>query len=990
MLTKQLHENPEILCLGREPDRAYAIPASSPEKALLRKESSDRFLSLNGLWQFRYYPSAEGFSFPGGDAFDSVSVPSNWQILGYDNHQYTNVYYPFPYDPPFVPKENPLGHYRKVFSFEKKGDERCFLNFEGVDSCYYLYLNGTFIGYNQVSHCTGEFELTEHLVNGENILDVVVLKWCDGSYFEDQDKFRMSGIFRDVYLLIRPLDFVRDYFVKVSFDKGYKKAVIEIETICTGEHLHKELSLQSPDGTVIATAATREDYVCLKVENPSLWTAETPILYLLTIRTADEAICDEIGLREVKIEESVFQVNGKPVKLRGVNRHDSYPDTGYVSSKEQMLLDLTLMKQHNVNAIRTSHYPNAPEFLKLCDQYGFYVMDEADMEAHGVVTSEGPYDLSLFQLLANDERYRHVFVDRVERMVHRDKNRPCVVIWSLGNESGYGVGPRSAGLRVKELDSSRPVQYESIYTSFVKHADEPCEELDMVSRMYPPIEEIQSYYLANKEEKRPFILCEFCHAMGNSPGDLADYYALINSTDRIVGAFVWEWCDHAVILGEKDGKRLYGYGGDSGEYQHDGNFCVDGLVYPDRRPHTGLLELGQAIKPAFITLEDGRFYLENRMDFQNLTDKLTIRYEIQKDGVTVQTGDIPEISVPARSKVSLPVPFLKKYDNLTYIRFDYIQKADDGLLKKGHLIGFDQLCLSKESPALPEKRSGSPLRITEDDRTILLEGDKFSYRFNKKAGSFDLLRYGGKTLTEKPIELTVFRAPADNDRHIFNKIWKRFGINRTIPRTYETLLEEGSDSITITTVLSLGVVSLSNVLKAKIRWTVYNGGEIGVHLTADIKPIIEFLPRLGLRLFLDKSFETCRYFGYGPHESYIDKHLCTYKSLFTQKVADMHEDYIHPQENSSHWDCHFASLTDESDHGLSVFAESFSLNASVYTAEELANKKHHFELVPSGHTVLCIDYKQSGMGSDSCGPDLNPRYQLCEKEVIFDCLLRPF
>jgi beta-galactosidase len=987
MLKYNFHENPNVVSLNKEEERAYYIPKSPECNEITQKHESDRVTILNGEWDFKYFSSLEQLTDNLID-FDKITVPSNWQILGYDQHQYVNYKYPIEYNPPYAPQKNPCGYYMKKLKIQKEANLRYFINFEGVDSCFYLYLNGEFIGYNQVSHSNAEFEITNQIKDGENVLGVIVLKWCVGSYFEDQDKFRMSGIFRDVYILKRPVDFVRDYFVKMKFEENYSIANIFIELNTTTENLEKTIVFKNPNGETIENIKTKGNLVNFYLQNPILWTAETPYLYELILKTNEETIVDKIGLREISIDNSVVKINGVAVKFKGVNRHDSYPDTGYVCNREQMINDLSLMKQHNINGIRTSHYPNSPEFMQLCDLYGFYIIDEADIEAHGVVTIAGEKNCSnnLFDLLADDKYYEKIIVDRVKRLVERDKNRASVIFWSLGNESGYGDNFKAAIKYINQRDVSRLIHYESTYVREEKQKAEKFLELDVVSKMYPSIEWIKDEFLADEKEKRPLILCEFCHAMGNGPGDLKDYFDLVFENKRICGGFIWEWCDHAIYLGEKNGKPIYGYGGDFGEMLHDSNFCIDGLVYPNRKPHVGLYELKQAIKPVKVHLEGKHLILTNLFDFTNLKNEISIKYDIRQNDNILKSGEVDVLDVMPHQSIKLDIDVFGFSGENCFIKLDYIQKKSKPFIEAGHVLGFDQIDLSTKAINLPQMSNGNCPDYMEHEYSIVISGLDFKYNFNKLLGTFDKIIYNGTPVTQKPIEYNVYRAPTDNDMYI-NKEWVDFGLNRITSKVYDVKLTENSNSIDIEAEISLGAVNLSNIAKMKVIWTVYSKGEIKVKIFANINQNISFIPRFGIRLMLNKSFKNCEYFGYGPNESYIDKRLSSYKAVFKDTVENMHEDYIKPQENGSRYGCDYVELYDDNGKGIIIHSKNFSFNASNYTQEELAIKAHNYELVKNDDIVICIDYKQSGVGSNSCGPVLAKRYQLHEKNIEFEFLL---
>lgn len=965
-------------------NRAYYIPSSAAMPTGCKAES-ERLLLLNGTWDFHFFPRVSDFTFE-PDGFDQIPVPSMWQMHGYDAHQYTNVRYPIPFNPPFVPKENPCGLYRRSFPLHKEEDRRYFINFEGVDSCHYLYINGSFVGYSQVSHSTSEYEVTDFVVDGDNQIDVIVLKWCDGTYAEDQDKLRMSGIFRDVYLLTRPREFVFDYKVKTILSDN--TAIVLVVMDDCGAKLPKHIEFFSASGEKLHDIPTTGASVSFEVDFPILWSAESPYLYELHITAGDETIVERVGLRTVVVENRTLFINGQKVKLKGVNRHDSYPDTGYVASIEQITKDLRLMKEHNVNAIRTSHYPNRPEFYQLCDQYGFYLIAEADMESHGTVNSDADYNSDNYAKIADNPDWELTIVDRVERLVSQNKNRPSIMIWSLGNESGFGCCFKSAIRRLKELDSTRPIHYESmvIPQAEAEKGTERFEGIDFISTMYPSFEWIDAY-LNRTEEHRPLVLCEFAHAMGNGPGSLAEYYDLFYNNDCFCGGFVWEWCDHVVDLGKENGRRKYGYGGDFGEFPHDGNFCMDGLVYPDRRPHTGLLELKNAARPAHITYEDGKFYIENRMDFAPLEDYLYLCWELKQDGELLSSGRIETVTCAPHEKVALPFDLSGVCDSVSgarmLIRFELRKKYADTLLGAGHSLGFEQIDLSTEEALFTPEHGSGTIEVSEDDGHIVLKGSRFRYCFNRDCGAFDHLEFDGSVITDRAMEYNLYRAPTDNDRNIRFR-WKEEGFDRILPYTYDITVEQSDDFVAIRCPLSLTAVYLANIAEIRSVWTVYPSGAIHVSLETRVRDNVTFLPRFGMRLFADSALDRCDYFAYGPQESYIDKHAGSWRDHFTQRVRDMHEDYIRPQENGSHYAAEYISLSSPSASLEIHSAKPFSFSVSEYTQEELESKAHNYELEKCGHNVLCIDYAMSGVGSNSCGPELPERYRFLEKEFCFE------
>ena len=997
---RQFHEDPQILHVGTCPIRSYYLPFADEEES--HTGVSSRVFSLDGEWAFRYFESfgqavdpEEGLCFD-EEEMGSIPVPSCWQNHGYGRHMYTNVRYPFPVDPPFVPDENPCGLYVRHFELEEKDQEaRWFLNFEGVDSCFYLWVNGEFAGYSQVSHATSEFELTELLQEGDNTLAVLVLQWCDGSYLEDQDKLRMSGIFRDVYLIARPQAFLRDYFVKESFAPDFSHAQVTVELMPEGK-LDLTASLYAPDGTLVAACEHPKDSAVLEVPAPVLWNAEHPAQYTLMLETPDECIVQMVGLRKIEVVDGVVYLNGVDIKFRGVNRHDSDPVTGYTISREQALLDLALMKRHNVNAIRTSHYPNAPWFLQMCSEYGFYVIGEADMESHGMAMRYGNHSNENYADAADDPQFGEAILDRMQRSVIRDKNNAAVVIWSLGNESGWGENFEAAGRWAKEYDPSRLLHYENFLT-YHKARKPDFSMLDLYSRMYASLDQVRDYFAGKDldenlpEKKLPFIQCEYIHAMGNGPGDAEDYQQLIMEYDGFCGGFVWEWCDHAVYGGTTpDNRPIYRYGGDFGEFPHDGNFCMDGLVYPDRTPHTGLLEYKNVIRPIRARRAEGKadtFILHNYLDFTNAEDFLTVSYEISQDGEVLYGGDLELPHLPPHGEAEVVLPALPEGGVCTLL-LSYATKAAGDFCTAGHALGFDEIVLHDE-PFFLDAPAEGPVELEETGDAVVLTGEKFRYVFNKHTGLFDSLVWQNRNYLEKPMGWNLYRAPTDNDQYIRHQ-WELAGYHRPTVKVYGvqvSRLENGGACVTCQ--LSIAALTVSPFLRVEAQWAIDAQGRMDASLDCRRDGRFPWLPRFGVRLFLPKDFASVEYFGYGPYESYQDKHQASHLGVYAQAVDAMHEDYLKPQENSSHWGCRYVTLTDGT-YSLTASSETpFSMNVSPYTQEELAEKKHNYELTKCGQTVFCLDYKMSGVGSNSCGPELLPQYRLEEEEFAFRFTLMP-
>ena len=1009
MIVPRYYENLNVLHENTMPARAYYIPASKRMDNLVEhREESDRMQLLNGTWKFQYFTSIYNIKVSffeknyDTENFDEIQVPSVWQMAGYDTHQYTNIRYPFPFDPPYVPQDIPCGAY--VHNFEYSRDEKAskaFLNFEGVDSCFYVWINGSYVGYSQVSHMTSEFDVTDVLQDGTNTVAVLVMKWCDGSYLEDQDKFRMSGIFRDVYILKRPKQAISDYHIKTRIEDMLAKVEIEMKFYSP---LNVKISIEDRNGAVVALGSIAEEGTAvLEIASPELWNTENPYLYKLILETENEVIVDHIALRKIEIKDQVIYLNGQKIKFRGVNRHDSDPVTGFTINPEQITTDLTLMKQHNFNAIRSSHYPNAPFFYEMCDKYGFMVIDEADIEAHGpfMIYRKEDTDYNRFkrwnEMIADDPAWEEAIVDRVKLMVERDKNRFCIVMWSMGNESAYGCNFEKALEWTKNFDPDRITQYESArYRNYDETYD--YSNLDVYSRMYPALSEIQEYL--DKDGSKPFLLVEYCHSMGNGPGDFEDYFQMIQDNDKMCGGFVWEWCDHAIAHGTaENGKTIYAYGGDHGEEIHDGNFCMDGLVYPDRTVHTGLLEYKNVYRPARVisyNKESGELVLHNYMDFDDLKDYVKISYELTQDGLVISKGILPEFSVAPHGEGKTNLKINVPENGKCYLKLIYHLKKELPLLDEDHILGFDEIEVSKEDTKcklaekwIPKTVVDSELQVNENDTQIHIKGREFAYTIDKRTALFTEMKFAGREYLNHPMELNIWRAPTDNDMYIKSE-WKKAHYDKAYTRAYTTEVVQGKHGVKITSHASVVAETVQKILDVTITWKIEAAGKIDADIAVTKDDEFPDLPRFGVRMFLDKKLSAVRYFGMGPQESYCDKHQAASHGLYRADVGDLHEDYIRPQENGSHYDCEYVELNN-SRYGIVASAEkAFSFNASYYTQEELEKKTHNYELIESDSVVFCVDYALNGIGSNSCGPVVLEQYRFDDVLFRFQFTLVPY
>lgn len=976
MLFKKYHENLETLHIGTLPRRNYYIPFTDKQKALHAKhrQESDQFFSLNGTWSFAFFESVE-------DVVDekiedltknlphAIEVPSVWQMQGFDQIMYTNVRYPFPFDPPFVPHKNPAGLYHRSFSLPRKEDDKIHLHFEGVDACFYLWVNHQFVGYSQISHALSAFDITPFLCDGENTLSVLVLKWCDGSYFEDQDKFRTSGIFRDVYLLQRPAHAIDAYRLHTEVQGKDAKLTLDIKDDFSYE-------LYDPQGNFLLSSKEKT----LFLKDVQLWNAEEPFLYSLLLNIRGEWIREKIGFRKVEVKDNILMFNDKAIKLLGVNHHDSHPRTSAAVSLQDQKRDLELMKAHNINAIRTSHYPKSPEFYQLCDEMGFYVLSEADIETHGVVTLYGVNYNENYNCMADDPRFLESILDRVDASIQPFVHFSSIFMWSMGNESGFGVCFEEALKLAKQLDASRLLHYEGyVYAPYRKN---DLSLLSVHSRMYASPQEVEEKYLQNPD--KAFILCEYAHSMGNGPGDLKTYEKLLRSYDCFAGYFVWEWCDHAV---EKDGK--YFYGGDHGEKIHDGNFCVDGLVYPDRQVHVGLKEFKNIHCPiqASFQKESMSLRFQSLFDFKTCSAiSVSIENLLWGKSQEKHTFTLPKLYAQTCS-APLSLPFKVEKDALQHILVHIYENEK--------LLGYQQFTVNEVSrrldenslPMLMKEKNTKPKALSaftleENSRFLSLKNEAFSIRFDKHYASLCSYKIKEKELLHKALEWKIFRAPTDNDQQI-KRAWFAAGFDQLYTKVYDFTYRQTETFVEVNARLSLAPLYRQKVLVLNVSYLIYPHGLVHVRCNAVKDVRFPALPRFALHFPLDASFQKVEYLGFGPYENYIDKHHASYFKHFSTSVEDLYEPYLKPQENGTRSRCIALALESENHHFF-VDGKEFYFNASPYSIEELTHKSHRHLLEKSDHLHLLIDSHHSGIGSNSCGPELEKQFQITETNLFFE------
>ncbi len=948
------HENLNCISENREPQRSYYIP-------------KDGCINLNGIWDFKFYDCDFEEAYIHKE-WEKIDVPSCWQLCGYENPNYANVSYPYPYEPPYIPNNNPLGIYKKEFELQQP-EHNTYIVFEGVSSCLELFINNQYVGYSQGSHLQAEFDISKFVREGINTVTAKVRKWCLGSYLEDQDFFRFNGIFRDVYLLSRPKGHIRD--INITTDKN------NINIIFDGE---AEISLLDAEKNLLGKIFARNT-ANFFVENPVRWNAEKPYLYELLFEYEGEVISQKVGFVTYEIgKDYEFLVNGVEVKLKGVNHHDTHPNKGWCMTDEELIEDLLLMKKLNINTIRTSHYPPTPRFLDMCDELGFYVMLETDLETHGAVNREAGgcgYDC-----LGNPEwpcanpLWKHAFVERIERAYQRDKNHCSIFSWSTGNESGHGDNNVAMIEYIKANDKKRFVHCEDacreaemsdFYGIDTSHY---AKRTDIYSRMYEGVEDIEKK-ATNPMFKHPYFLCEYSHAMGNGPGDVCDYWELIYKYKKLIGGCVWEWADHTVV---ENGVPKYG-GDFEGELTNDGNFCADGMVFHDRSLKAGSLEVKAAYQYMDCDVSDDEIVVLNRYDFTNLSEYV-FKYQIKVDGKITEENTLVldvEPKQSCRIKINLP-------QKCTLGAYIHCYLYD----KKGYCVAQKQL----EIPVLLHKRKMTitVAKSVEDDNFVEFEGEGFCYTFSKHLGTFVSLVKNGEEQLKEPIKITAARAPIDNERTIkskwyWNNVWQGENLDRQFDKIYECIF----DGNEITVKGSLSGVSRTPYFRYIAKYIVMLNGTIKVVLDGRVKDKCFWLPRLGFEIKTSYDKSDFSYYGMGPYENYCDMHHASMIDWYESSADGEYVNYIMPQEHGNHIKTKVLNIK----NGLSFETEQcMEFNVSHYTTEMLMKATHQNEIKKDICTNIRIDYKNSGVGSNSCGPELLKKYCLSEKEIHFEFYIK--
>ena len=912
----------------------YFIPFNENDRHGDRTDSS-RFVLLNGTWAFRPHRRAADARV-GETLADTIPVPSCVQMFGYDTPQYTNVRYPFPFTPPHIVKDNPAYHYRRTVKLARTQGVR--LVFEGVDSFFYVYVNGKEVGFSQVSHRVSEFDISPFVKAGENTIDVIVLKWCAGSYLEDQDKWRFTGIFRDVYILYREQDGIEDY--KVETDIRNNAGIVRV-TLNRGG--------QTDVCFCGNTQSIREGQTAeFTVESPRLWSAETPELYDLTLRAAGEVVYEKVGIRTVDTSDGVLKVNGRPVKLYGVNRHDFHPERGATVTAEDMRRDLLLMKEYNVNALRTSHYPSAPELYRMADEIGLYVMSESDVECHGLVTQYGDYNIDHYNTFAQGDLFADAIVERSILNYEVQKNHPSVILWSLGNEAGYGKNFVAAAKWLHSRDS-RPVHFEQHFHAFGKD-EYYTDPIDVVSRMYFSPDDLRAL-ADDPKERRPVLLCEYSHAMGNSCGDLHDYTNLFRSHPRIAGGFIWEWADHGLSYGDK--KHLYG---NDFRNMNDGNFCVDGLFLPERDAKPSCDEMRSCYAPVQITYDGNAVTLHNGYAFTAVEGNVTLR--VKREGKQ-ESEHTQAVCMAAGESVRIPAPAPtgKGYSGL-YVTLE-------GNANARACFDLTPYVLSVPRPVSAQTSlRKARYRVSYGDMTLVTDGN----------GQITDLLHGDEPVLASPVSLSVYRAPIDNDTYEKAR-WEQLGLAGADMH--------GEVSVSDTSLTARGAVAADGrcpLLTYTLCYTFVPHG-VQIDLSYEIPDGIGDLPRVGLRFAVPDVYPTLTYLGVGG-ESYVDRHAAYDKDVFCVPAHSLYTPYIRPQTCGDRYNADFFELSGN-EKRLRVEADRpFSFSVLPYSLEQLANTLHDFELCKYGKLHICLDAAMAGVGSNACGPALADKYRVKGKGNI--------
>lgn len=1013
-------ENPGIISYNKQDAHASLVPCPDVESALqFDRLASGNIMMLNGTWKFYWSADTKDrpldFYLPdyNDTGWDDIEVPSNWQLKGYGIPIYTNIKHPFPAEPPNINRDNPTGSYRTGFEIPEKWDRnQVYIHFEGVQSAFYLWLNGMKVGYSQGSMTAAEFDLTPFLQEGHNTLAVEVYRWSDGSYLEDQDFWRLSGIYRDVYLMARPAMHMRDFFVTTGLDQDYSNAVFDLKVSVRNAGMDRSkpkkinITLMDKEQEILSHQLEINQSLNFQQEltipfqqevvRPRLWSAEHPNLYTLILEMqdeegrTDEVISSRVGFRKVEIAGGQLLVNGVAVDLKGTNRHEIHPENGRVMSRELMVQDITLMKQHNINAVRTSHYPNTPLWYELCDIYGIYLWDEANIESH---------ELRRESTLAKDPDWQEAFLDRGRRMVERDKNHPSVIVWSLGNETGLGENHYAMEAMIRERDPSRPIHYEDHLDRY--GPERKPSRFDIISDMYASPEVITAYH--EDDTTRPVILCEYVHAMGNSVGGLQDYWDVIYAHPRMQGAFVWDWVDQGLAKYTESGEKYWAYGGDFGDMPNDGSFCLNGLVYPDRRASPAIKEIKKVyqyihFEPA--DLLNGEINLINRYNFTSL-DYFDARWQIKSEGKVLQEGKISlpviqpkdsgTIRLPIRQPEPDPAGLLpgKEY----FLDIQVFLPEDRKWASAGHIVAWEQFLLPAESNAPVTDAILSPgYTVTEDQASVIISGDGYTITFSKQGMLESWLLDGKELIVNGPV-LNFWRPPTENDlkdQNAYRK-WKEAGLDSLDHRLSGfTTSRDDEDRLLLTSAFDLHNNQQELIFQVKISYRLYGDGKMQVEVLADPADKAEYLAKSGMQFRLPGSQLNVEWYGMGPHETYPDRQSSGRVDVFRKTVDELWENYIVPQENGNRSQIRWVSISDDQGYGLRFSApDPMNFSAYPYNDASIAGAKHTWQLEEQDYITFNFDYRQSGLGTATCGPGCRPAYLLPAEKTSFSFTISP-
>ena len=934
-------------------------------------KDSQKKISLNGEWAFKYVDapelSPEGFEQSGAcEGWDKIDVPSVWQLRGYDKMHYTDVLYPFPVNPPHVPDENPTGIYKKTVVLDEQWMEKdTVLKFHGVDSAFDVWVNGNHVGFGKVSRLPSEFDITGFVKTGENDITVRVYKWSDGTYLEDQDMWWLSGIYRDVELINEEKNAVLDLRVNGTLDDSYKNGFFTagITMKQAGTNLGWKLSYK--EKTVLEGELVSEGKdICIEAEIPEVhtWTAETPELYEFTVMTENQEVTVRCGFRKIEIKDKNFRVNNQVILLNGVNHHDYNPREGRRVTREQMESDIRLMKQYNINAVRCSHYPANEYFYDLCDEYGLYVINEADLECHGFEWVEN------YTWITDDETWKDAYVDRSVRMVKRDRNHPSIIMWSMGNESAFGCNFRSAAEAIRELDDTRLVHYEG---------DFEAEVTDVYSTMYTRLKGLKEIAEYQIKGDKPHVMCEYGHAMGNGPGGLKAYQDMYRKYKRLQGGFLWEWYDHGIYTEEKD-KKYYKYGGNYGDFPTNGNFCIDGILMPDRTPSPGMEEYKQIIAPVEITAVEGsmnKIQIRNYYDFLNL-DTTTLYWEVKAEDQMIQDGTVEGLSVaPHEGKIiTLPITAFELQENTDYyLNLTVCQKEERNYAQAGYEIKKVQIPMQIRKDGFSVRETADKLQVTEGQGGLTVENSRVTAKFSTVFGKLISFGKDGKEyLTEGP-RMNVYRATIDNDMYKKEDWMNKYFIQKPVEETeYVSCLKE-DDKVIVRIGTFFSCYNQSWGFECDYTYTVYSCGQMKVEIQGKavqrgkLEPA--FLPRIGVIMKGNKNFQKTMWYGMGPGESYVDSKAASIMGIYENTVDGMMTDYVFPQENGHHEQVKWFRIGDGKDGLLCKMEEKLGLNLANYTDESLEKAQHPFEIEKADDVIIHLDYRQSGLGSNSCGEE---------------------